>query len=414
MSFLGKVKQVAKSYTFYFLSTLAKLALFYFVVRYYSKETFIAYNLYLFYTDISVSIVNAGTKAALRHRLAGGEILGSAIYFENLFYIFISVLLFAIGTIFPSLVNEHVNYGLLFLIGIFRLNVQLLSRYFLVFETLKKSIIIDMLANFMWIPVVLAIGFIFRPQSVQFIFYVWLCFLGVVAFFYLFKYRAHLKLLEPFQKLKSFGQIYLSSFQFSLASQIYGNTEKLIFTKRFTEVSLVSSYLVSAKVIGLAAELTSGFIGSFLENNLKKVDRHEAEGRGFALVWKALFVNFLLFVAFAIGLLIVKPLVLYLLGNQLVEENYDILFLILPVYMFSNFYNILMILLHRKGFLRVPNLIGLFQFIVLAIQFLIPMSANRFIVLQIILFFIAFIAAALSLLRAQERAENLPPSPSTN
>ncbi len=374
-----KIKHAAGEYSIYVAASFIRAGLFYYISLITAPEEFVFYNSYLFYTDIFATIVGSGTVTAFSLKGTNERRLSAAILFETSF---VTVLLavFWVKCLIKGN-NLDLNLGLLFALTFLRVLNLLFSRYYLFFRNIAHSNLNDLLGNFSWIPLVWVWRKFGGAQDIEIYIGIWLATLVFWTVLNFVNCRRQLHWDKPLQEWKHFISVYLRSFHFSLISKMYGTLEKLIFIHKFGMNTVSSSYLISSKVTGFAAEMSGGFAQSVAQNRVRKSQDRRAEKR---VLTRLLALNLALMLFICAAVVLGSDLVYAALKTQLTRENTSLVYWLMPAAVFAQMHGIVSIYLQKHAQLKYLLGASLVQLGMLAILYLTHLPIHLFIGVQIL------------------------------
>jgi hypothetical protein len=386
--------RLLQSYSFFLGTSLLKLSLFFFLANEFSQKSFIAYNMYLFYSEIILVLISSTTNFFFSKKSETKNRLSTSIIFENI-YLLCVVFILVFSAIF-NLINfdSYVSFPLLLFLVWGRLNNQIFSRYFLISSSINKSLWNDIFGNTIWIFIGLSLLFFYDLESPELMIVVWSIFLACNTFLNLYKLRKKISILKGWDNLKIMLGLYMRSVQFSTIFILYGSAEKLLMSSKFANnIEIVASYLMAAKVIGFMVELTSGFIGSVLLNNLKKIK--DGSIRRNKMMVTAIILNILISGFIVLVVTLFDSTIQDILSVQMTFEYKFLLTYLALLYAVISLQKISNIYLQRIGRIHYLNWRSIVVSLGLAFAYFASDSIEGFISIQIASFILLLIVEAI-------------------
>jgi hypothetical protein len=376
------LENVFKSYPFYAAASLLRLGLFYYIAVKFGKHSFVAYNSYVFYSEIIMNIACAGTIAAFTVNKGMCDRLAAAALFENSFILLLCIggaCLYGLGLVS---VDPYMSLPLLLVIILGRVNNQMFCRHFLFNKSITASIINDIIGSYLWVIVILTVACFYPITNINSFIYIWGLFLILNNVFNYYKNRQIIFIKSAFTNFFPFFKIYRASLQFTLVNAIFANVVSVMVIHKYTNIILVSSYLISAKVIGFLSDISTGFVSMLFSNNLKKLD--EVTGRINWFWLGAVTTNLGLFFGIFLFVYLFRQTIYFYLNNQLSPEYISFLLWLVPLYAVNNIRILNGVYLQRHGLFHYLNKMSFFQLSLLLMLYLTPLTIHQFISLQLI------------------------------
>lgn len=379
-----QLEKIIRGYSFYAASSLLRLAVFYYIAVQFHKSAFIMYNKYVFYSEIAMTIVCSGTCTAFTVKHGPSNKLAPAVLFENIYLLIVFFIFLVIYLL--KLFTFQVSFPLLAIIIIARTNNQIFSRFYLFEKTIFRSILNDIIGNYLWAILVLIAAIFYHFENINVFIIAWSSILILNGCYNFYSYRRMIFNLEAIKDLRFFSSMYLQSIQFTIVNTLFGNVDKVIVIHKFSNLAVVSGYLIASKVIGFFTDISTGFTGLFLTNNLKKMDKQRSGRNNFFLM--AFSVNGLAFIGIFFIIFLFSPIVQSHLSTQLAPEYTSLMFWVIPIYAMNNLRGLNGIYFQRHNKMKYLNLISVFQVSVLVMLYLIHVNIFHYILFETVSIFL--------------------------
>jgi hypothetical protein len=394
-----KIKHAAGEYSVYIAASFIRAGLFYYISLITAPEEFVFYNSYVFYSDIFATIVGSGTITMFSLRGASERRLSAALIFETSF-VLVVLFCFWVKCLIKGN-NLDLNLALLFGLTFLRTINLLFSRFYIFFRNIARSNLNDLLGNFSWIPLVFLWRYLGGNQSIESYISIWLIALSIGVGANLWNCRQQLHWEEPVKEWKNFLSVYIRSFHFTIIARMYGTLEKLLFIHSFGINTTTSSYLISSKVTGFAAEMSGGFAQSLAQNQAAKNHDLRSEKR---MLTRLIALNLALMFLICAAVVIGSDYLYTALKTQLTRENISLIFWLLPLSIFVQLHGIVSIYLQKHSKLRYLFGASLFQLGILAVLYITRPSLYVFLGVQIAGFLALVVTDLVMYRRLRKRA----------
>lgn len=328
-------------YTVYFFTAVLRILILLVSAKFFDDKTFIQFNAYIAFIDLTVIIINA---TSLNYLMINNNDRHSPMLGENIFSLFFLILCF----IFFK--DNNLMILLLFLMVFFKLNLNLCCRYLQVNNKIIQSLIYNFFGNSVWIILAILYYLLFKEINIETFFLLWIITLFVTFVTYLVRYP----LIYRFNvnMFLNFVKFYGKNFHFAFLFSSFLNVERLLYYKLFNSYTLLSTYTIFTKITSLVYELTYGFI------------IHKKVGKNFNInifyaIPIVIFFNFGVYVLCNINF--INEFLRNFFSGKLYYEHYDLLPYILLSITFITFLRIFYIDLVKKKYFK--NLFFIVSFI---------------------------------------------------
>jgi hypothetical protein len=324
-----------------------------------------------------MTIVSSGTITAFAAKGDRSTRLRSALIFENLYFILVSLgFLIAKSGDFVHLPGALAP---LLIVAALRVNNQIFSRYLMFYDNLKRSLLNDLLGNYLWMGAWIGWTLLDPNNDPSSFIWIWISFLALNVFRSLYRFRSHILGTIAWKDVTSFLSTYLNSFHFNIVSKLFGTVEKVILIDKIEEKAPLAGYLMASKFVGFGSELTGGFMSSVVANDLHALK----DGDDRRYFTKVLLLSVLLFSTLAAGTWIFSDLIQWILKAQLEKQYSPLLVLVVPLYGLNYMHSVIGLYFQRVGFLRLMQFQALLQVILLGCLYILKLDIYHFLFVEI-------------------------------